>query len=351
MDRRTAHLLDDVAGKVAGVMHSLIRSHPDTVEELPKLQGLSQETLFPAPKGIAEVRFRKRWTLGGLVCEDIAFESEHRPLLDSFARRHAEEYRANHHVHARMLRHVGGRRRPTLLYLHGWMQPPAFFDEVSLLPMMARRLDANVIYMALPYHGKRKIPGFFWYGEYFLTSDLVRTLEAVRQSVLDARCLFEWLLHEGHGPVGAGGLSLGGSLALVLGCVEPRLAFLIPIVANLDLAGALMEAPIFHRIRRDLRDRGWSANKIQEFLEGVGWNDLKPKVPKERMLFIAAEHDKYVTPESMRAFWEAWGRPAIHWFPGGHTGFIPYAWDWVGAMRRFLSGLDMRAATNGSGAA
>jgi hypothetical protein len=343
MNRRTSHLIDDAAGLLARGMHLFAPQHPDTTAELDAYCGLPLETLFPAPTAVPELTVERRWKLRGLVAHDVRFASAYEPLTGAFLRRHAEEHRHNHVVHARWLRHASGPPRPTFVYLHGWMQWEPFIEELTLLPMIARRLDMDVIHMQLPYHGRRKAPGVVWHGEYFWTADLVRTVEAMRQSVLDARALLSALIARGHGPVGLGGLSLGGVLTLLTSCVDPRLAFAVPIVANLDLAGALAEAPIFTRLRADLAKRGVGPAELRALLGDLGWDRIRPVIPRERMFWIAAEHDKLLTPERTRALWEAWDRPPIHWFPGGHIGFLFYARRYIDAMGSYFAGLDLRA--------
>ena len=44
----------------------------------------------------------------------------------------------------------------------------------------------------------------------------------------------------------------------------------------------------------------------------------RPVVPKERLLIIAGRADRIAPPVHAEVLWEHWGRPEIHWFPGGH---------------------------------
>ncbi|MCA9773211.1 MAG: alpha/beta hydrolase family protein [Myxococcales bacterium] len=343
MNRRAANLLDGFMGLASRGLWSFSPPHPNTLDELAVYRDKSQEELFPAPPPqLPEVTIEKRWGLGGLLCEDLCFESVHRPIAPYFRQRHASEYQANHWVYARWMRHVGGRRRPTMIYLHGWTQFEPWLEEMTLMPAIARALDVDVVHMQLPYHGYRKPKKSRFHGEYFWTADLVRTFEAVRQSVLDARSLLGWLVDQGHGPVGYAGVSLGGALALCLACVEPRAAFSIPIVAHLDLPGALEEAPILYRMRKELREYGWGPREVADFFQAVGWYDMTPVISKERILMIAGKYDRFLTPERTTELWKLWGEPPIHWFEGGHTAIVGYIFRSIAVMKRFIDGLDLR---------
>ena len=55
-----------------------------------------------------------------------------------------------------------------------------------------------------------------FHGEFFWTGDLVRSIEAVRQSCIDARSLVAWLRAARLREVGVTGFSMGGSIAMVL---------------------------------------------------------------------------------------------------------------------------------------
>ncbi|MCA9773210.1 MAG: alpha/beta hydrolase family protein [Myxococcales bacterium] len=347
MDRRTSHLIDDAIGLLSRLMNGISPPHPNTLAELSVYEGRAVDEIFPAPRIPEEVTFQKRWAALGLVCEDLCFESGHQPLCPTFKQRHADEYPSNHFVYARWLRHVGGPRRPTFLYVHGWMQFEPIIEEFTLLPMIAKRLDMNVIHIQLPYHGRRKPPGAAWHGEYFWTADMVRTVEALRQSVLDARALRAWLASQGQNPVGVGGLSLGGVITEVLACVDADFDFAVPIIAHMDLARAMEEAPILYRMREELKGYGWDHKQLDDFLRAAGWHDLRPVIPRERIFMIAAEHDKFLTPERVRALWKSWGEPPIYWFPGGHTGFLPYMWEYLGAAKRFFESLGDRPRADG----
>lgn len=83
------------------------------------------------------------------------FRSLHSPLEPKFRRRYEEQYGESDLVYARRIRPASARRRPRLLYLHGYMQPETYLEESTLLTSMAIGLNVEVIQMQPPHHGRR----------------------------------------------------------------------------------------------------------------------------------------------------------------------------------------------------
>jgi hypothetical protein len=128
--------LAHVAQRVPALLPKLSRTAV-TLKEVDTYAGRPLRGLFPAPHRVPEVQVQERWRLRGLVSEDLAFPSLHVPLEARFQRRYREQYAATHTVYARRIRPAQAGRRPRLLYLHGYMQPETYVEEVALLSSMA----------------------------------------------------------------------------------------------------------------------------------------------------------------------------------------------------------------------
>jgi len=337
MGRRGAMWVDEIAGALARWRHRGSLGHPDTSPDLERYFELSKEELFPEPTGTIEVSARERWQRGGLRCDSVRFESLHTPICPAFSERHAD-YEENHTAHVRWVRHVSG-RRPTIIFLHSWMQPFTRWEDRAMLPNMARRLDVDVARLTLPYHGRRRPISSTFDGEYFWSLDLVRTIEALRQSIADVRSLLSWLEAQAYGPVGVLGISLGGIVTLLTTCVEPRVWCSIPCVAHLDVGGVIEEASLLTEIRSDMERMGWGPAELDGWIRRLGLRDLRPAIDHDRILMVGGEHDRFLQSHRVRDLWEDWGRPEIDWFPGGHLGVFRYLCGDLRAARKFLDGL------------
>lgn len=329
--------LDDVAGALAGFAQRLgPRSH-DTIPALAHYEGRDIAALFPAPPAIpADVRVRRRWTLGGVESEDLSFRSLHEPLDPDFRRRYGRDYPEIHTVWARRIRPAGSGDRPRLLYLHGYMQPETVVEEVVLLAALARRCHVEIVHMQPPYHGRRNPRRAWLHGDRFWTGDAVRSVEALRQSLLDARTLLGWMLAESDRPVGVAGLSLGGLLTCGLTCLDSRFAFSMPLIAHMDIGAVVADAPVLSRMRRELRAFGWEPSDFGAFFDRIGWNSLPAKLPPEQIRLFAASRDKFFDPKLVQAMADRWGGVEIDWSDCSHMGFIPNLPRVASQMRAFV---------------
>lgn len=328
--------LDDVTGLVVRPLQ-VLRSRPrNTLDRLKAYEGRSREELFPAPERLPRVRRRKKWSLPGFENEDLAFGSLHDPIERFFREHYHERTRRIHTVYARRIKPTGSEGRPRLLYIHGYMQPETLVEELTLLSGMARSLRMEIVHMQPPYHGRRKPRSSPYDGERFWTADVVRSFEAMRQTILDARTLLSVMAEESSAPVGVAGLSLGGAFAAALACLEPRFAFSVPLIAHMEMGALLRDAPVLSAMRRDLARFGWTPRDFGAFFERIGWNDLEPVLSVDRILLFGAERDHFFDPEVLEKMWARWGRPEIHWYPTSHMGFVPYVPSTTKHLRRFI---------------
>jgi dienelactone hydrolase len=327
---------DDLVGVIATVAHRLAPPPAEnTVDELVAYESRSLDDLFPAPHRVPVVEVKRRWQAFGVESDLAWFPSLHQPLPPRFARRY-RGYRENHTVWMRWIRPASGAGRPRLVYLHGFMQPETPIEELALLTTLATQLGVEVLQVQPPYHGRRKPRGTRFDGELFFTADVVRSIEALRQSILDARTALSWLLDQDDRPVGVAGLSLGGALAAALTCLEPRFAFSAPLIAHMDFAATFADAPVLESVRRELRTFGFAPADLARLLDRAGWSELRPRVPLRHVLLLAASDDRFFRPELVAAMWRRWGEPPIHWYPCSHMGFLTHLPDAVARLRALV---------------
>lgn len=339
MSPRGPHL-DDLAGVLAGVAHRLAPPRAEnTIADLVAYESCGLDDLFAAPARVPIVNVKRRWRALGIESALAWFPSEHAPLEPRFARRYARD-RANHTVWTRWLRPAGAGRRPRLVYLHGFMQPETVIEEVGLLTQLATQLDVEVVHVQPPYHGRRKPRRSRFDGDLFFTADVVRSIEALRQSILDVRSVLSWLLDQDDRPVGVMGLSLGGALSAALTCLEPRFAFSVPLIAHMDVAAIFEDAPVLEPVRRELRAVDFGPADFARFFERIGWNALSARIAPSRIQLLCASDDRFFRRERVEAMWRRWGEPPIHWYPCSHMGFLGHLPDAVARVRALIDRVD-----------
>jgi hypothetical protein len=120
--------------------------------------------------------------------------------------------------------------------VHGWYFPADSNGRVVLvLPQwncdarghiaLCRMLNwfgISALRLSLPYHDLR-MPENLVRADYMLSPNLGRTLQAVRQAVIDSRAAFDWLQTQGYGTFGILGTSLGSCVALITMAHDSRI--------------------------------------------------------------------------------------------------------------------------------
>ena len=93
-------------------------------------------------------------------------------------------------------------------------------DHIGLAQLLAR-FGISALRLSKPYHDVR-MPPELTRADYIVSSNLVRTVQVCRQTVLDNRRAIAWLHQQGFGSIGLLGTSLGSCLSLLTGVHEPR---------------------------------------------------------------------------------------------------------------------------------
>jgi pimeloyl-ACP methyl ester carboxylesterase len=274
----------------------------------------------PPPLTFGEVRATR-----ACIRERFTFPSPYRPLSEAFARRYAA-YPETHTVHGRRYRpypwHGKGRARATLLLLHGWTAGDFWWEELSLIPWLCRECGYTVVALVHPYHGARKPAGARFSGEFFVSADLARTLEACRQAVIDARAALNWLLDGAERPVGVAGISLGAFMTYLLVCADERPAFALPMLGHGELFNGPGESALTRHIRRGFAAQRLDRETVRRLTRAVTALEMRPRLPPERILPVNGSYDVIVTPDRAQRLFAAWQIPQVVWLPMGHFGVI-----------------------------
>jgi len=327
---------DDLTGAAAHLIHRLGRKPQDTRADLDHLRRAGFEAMFRVPVQPIEVQVRQRFGVGLATRDDLSWDSAYRPIAPGYARQYADEYIPLHRAVARRIRPKNAGRRPRLIYIHGYMQPETPAEELALLLPLALALNMEVVHIQMPFHGRRNRGLSTMSGSLFWTVDMVRSLEALRQSLYDARCLLHWMKRDDPRPVGIAGISMGGVLALALACLDDQFAFALPCIAHLDITAMTLHAPVLAVMRKRLRDLGWRPGDFAKLIEATGWNDLRPVLAPSRVCLFAGRHDRFFHPHLVSQMAADWGHPKVHWSPTSHLGWIPRLPLHIRKMRRFV---------------
>ncbi|RUV70502.1 dienelactone hydrolase-related enzyme [Mesorhizobium sp. M5C.F.Cr.IN.023.01.1.1] len=180
----------------------------------------------------------------------------------------------------------------------------------------------TVVEIAMPYHFERSRPGSV-HADYMLSPNLGRTIQSVRQAVLDGRKLIRWLKSEGYREISVLGMSLGSWVAATVAAHDLAVS-----KASLFLtAGSLADMVWTGRATRSIRDslepeieltdlrRAWGPLNLENYAHSLARPDLD-------LLVVLARRDKVVLPELSERFMQrlkdAGARPNILELNCGH---------------------------------
>jgi dienelactone hydrolase len=113
-----------------------------------------------------------------------------------------------------------GSPRRAVLVLPQWNAQPESHIELC---RVLNRLGISALRLTLPYHEERRPTGLER-ADHLVSSNVGRTIQSVRQAVLDARAAANWLIeHQGFERVGVIGTSIGSCTAFLAFAHEERI--------------------------------------------------------------------------------------------------------------------------------
>jgi hypothetical protein len=251
---------------------------------------------------------------GGRVHE-LRFRSAYEPYGDA-GRALRARWPENEIVTVRHWRHDDRRGRATVLALHGFGMGGSPWADARILcaaEWFARGLD--VALLVLPLHGVRCPADAAYSGTAFGSWTVAHLNEAVRESVHDAERTLRWLEQASGAAVGVLGLSLGGYLAALLAGLSTRPAFVVPVVPPVLLGDLPMR---LYALRHGDAPPPLSPDECRDAYRVHSPLTYPLAIERRRVMIVAGSGDRFVPPAQPHALWLHWGRPAIHWFSGGH---------------------------------
>jgi hypothetical protein len=151
---------------------------------------------------------------------------------------------------------------------------------------------------------------------------MIRTLEAIRQSVIDTRAILAWLGSQTDTPIGVMGISLGAFITYLLLGTDDRPAFAIPIMGHGELIHGADGAALLKHVQQDILAQGLNFDDTPELTAALTAIKMQPRIPPERILPINGLYDMIVSPERAETLFKAWNIPKVVWLPGGHFSIL-----------------------------
>lgn len=228
--------------------------------------------------------------------------------------------------------------------VHGWYFPTDSRGRVVLviaqwnsdekghmaLARMLNHFGLSSLRLSMPYHDLR-MPEELVRADYMLSPNIGRTLQAMRQAIIDCRAALDWLEAQGYSQFGILGTSLGSCIALITMAHEPRLRLSVQNHISPYFADVVWTGISTRHVRAGLQGH-ITLEELREI-----WMPISPKVylPKlvgtgKRSLLIHARYDHSFLPELSRQVVEDYRRLGLQHservLPCGHytSGEFPF---------------------------
>jgi hypothetical protein len=233
-------------------------------------------------------------------------------------------YAENNLVNARWFPARG--RRAVVLLPHWNSDAIAYTSLCRVLNWMG----IAVLRLSMPYHDIR-MPAEIGRADYAVSANVGRTLDSVRQGVIDIRCCLDWLEQQGYRQLGLIGTSLGSCYAFIASAHDGRIRASAFNHASTYFADVVWHGQSTRHIRQGLE------SEID--LEGLRrvWLAISPMVYFDKFarfsrksLIIYANYDLTFLPEFSRQVVEQFASHRLDHkvvvLPCGHytTGETPY---------------------------
>jgi hypothetical protein len=182
---------------------------------------------YTAPKGLPDVKYVEK------LREDkhatvwlIKWQSQYWPSNPDFALRY-EKYIEDQTAWAILVQSRAPKNYGAIVIAHRWTGRDIrrTWKDENLLDYAQEGFDTVLVQM--PYHGLRALPSAIFSGEQFLSGEVARTNEAMRQAVTDLRGMIGWMRSRDYEIVGLKGESLGATAALMTAVVDDDVDFVI----------------------------------------------------------------------------------------------------------------------------
>lgn len=208
---------------------------------------------------------------------------------------------------------------------------------------LLNRFGITALRMNLAYHDRR-MPPHLERADYHVSSNLGRTIHALRQSVVDARSCLDWLQRRGYSRLAILGTSLGSCVAFITAAHDLRITSGVYNHVSMNFGDVVWTGLSTAHVRHGLAG-GVSQDQLRRY-----WSVISPASYLHRMegrgvrtLLIWARHDSTFLPVYSRQVIEAFRSRRIphrvFTLPCGHytTGQFPFNIMDGLAMCRFLS--------------
>lgn len=189
----------------------------------------------------------------------------------------------NNTVRAKFFPHAENKKSAVVVLPHWNAKEGSYYDLCKVF----RKVGVSALRVTLPYHEER-MPPELERADYLVAPNVGRTLQSLRQSVVDTRAAVAWLKEQGYEKVGLVGTSIGSCVGFF--------AF----AHDLNI-----EAAVFNHVSGYVADVVWQGLSTYHVKEGIGdnvsledlreyWLPISPMVYIEKLAKMPPRPQRYI---------------------------------------------------------
>jgi dienelactone hydrolase len=234
--------------------------------------------------------------------------------------------------------------RAAVLVLPQWnAQPDSHVEACRIF----NGLGMTALRLTLPYHEERR-PAKLERAEHLVSSNIGRTIQSMRQAVVDARAAVRWLKQQGFERIGILGTSIGSCTAFLTFAHEPAIDVGVFNHVSGYFADVVWQGISTQHVRQGI-ETDLTLGELREFWKPISPMPFIPRLLEMKprpMRFIAAKYDLTFPVELSRQVIAEVKNLGIDldvvWLPCGHytTAELPWkaidAWKIATFMRKHL---------------
>jgi hypothetical protein len=179
--------------------------------------------------------------------------------------------------------------RAAVLILPQWnAQPDSHVEACRIF----NGLGMSALRLTLPYHEERR-PADLERAEHLVSSNIGRTIQSMRQAVLDARAAVRWLKQQGFERIGVLGTSIGSCTAFLTFAHEPAIDVGVFNHVSGYFADVVWKGISTLHVRESI-ETNLTLEELREFWKPISPLPFIPRLLKMKprpMRFIAARYD------------------------------------------------------------
>jgi hypothetical protein len=195
-------------------------------------------------------------------------------------------------------------------------------DSHVALCQALNRFGVSALRLSLPFHDQRTLDGFTR-ADFLVSANIGRTIQSVRQAVLDVRRAADWLFFQGYKRVGVIGTSIGSCVSWLAFMHDERLEAGAFNMVSSWFGDVVWRALTTSHIKRSLESE-LTAEEVREVWKTISPSAHAGRLARDRRptLLVSAKYDLTFLPDLSRIFFDDCDRhnaPARKVFlPCGH---------------------------------